>query len=155
MQSMGTKAFRAEVSLLCTQQKKKKSQKTLQPRLFLHMAGSHKGVFCFLFFLIASAIPVLGASKVALVIKNLPVNAGDARDMGWISGLGRPPGEGAGYPLQYSHLGNHMDRGAWHITVHGVSKSKTRLATDHTTPHSCISFIYTKQPKQSFISNHT
>ena len=87
------------------------------------MAGSHKGVF--FFFLIASAIPVLGASQVALVIKNLPANAGDTRDVGWVAGLGRSPGEGAGYPFQYSHLGNHMDRGAWHVTVHGVAKSRT------------------------------
>ena len=78
----------------------------------------------FFFFLIASAIPVLGASQVALVIKNLPANAGDTRDVGWVAGLGRSPGEGAGYPFQYSHLGNHMDRGAWHVTVHGVAKSQ-------------------------------
>ena len=39
-----------------------------------------------------------------LVVKNLPVNAGDIRDMGWIPGLGRSPGEGNGNPLQYSCL---------------------------------------------------
>ena len=44
------------------------------------------------------------------VVKNLPANAGDA---GSISGLGRSPGEGNGYPLQYSCLENSMDRGAW------------------------------------------
>ena len=51
------------------------------------MAGSHKGVF--FFFLIASAIPVLGASQVAPVIKNLPANAGDAKDGSLVPGLGR------------------------------------------------------------------
>ena len=48
-----------------------------------------------------------------LVVKNLPANAGDVRDMGLFSGLGRPPGGGHGNPLQYSCLENPMDRGAW------------------------------------------
>jgi len=52
------------------------------------------------------------------VVKNLPVNAGD-------SGLGRPPEEGNGNPLQYSCLDNPMDRGAWQVIVHGVAKSWT------------------------------
>ena len=46
-------------------------------------------------------------------------------DLGSIPGLGRSPGEGKGYPLQYSGLENSMDRGAWQATVHGVSKSQT------------------------------
>ena len=50
-----------------------------------------------------------------------------ARDPGWIPGLGRSPGEGNGNPLQYSCLGNPMDRGAWWATAHGDSKSQTRL----------------------------
>jgi len=41
------------------------------------------------------------------VVKNLPINAGDIRDMGLISGLGRSPGGGHGNPLQYSCLENH------------------------------------------------
>ena len=45
-----------------------------------------------------------------LVVKNLPANVGDA---GLILGLGKNPGEGNGHPLQYSCLGNPMDRGAW------------------------------------------
>ena len=53
------------------------------------------------------------------VVKNLPANAGDA---GLIPGLGRSPGGGNGNLLQYSCLGNLMDRGAWWATVHGVSK---------------------------------
>ena len=54
------------------------------------------------------------------VVKNPPANA---RDAGSIPGLGRSPGEGNGYPLQYSCLGNPMDGGAWPATVHGVTWS--------------------------------
>ena len=46
------------------------------------------------------------------VVKNLPTNVGDARDMGLIPGSERSPGEGNGSPLQYSYLENSMDRGA-------------------------------------------
>ena len=46
-------------------------------------------------------------------------------DLGSIPGLGRFPGEGKGYPLQYSGLENSMDRGAWQATVHGVPKNQT------------------------------
>ena len=53
------------------------------------------------------------------VVKNLIVNAGV---VGLIPGLGRSPGEGNGNPLQYSSLGNPMDRGAWQATAHGVTK---------------------------------
>ena len=60
-----------------------------------------------------------------LVIKNLPVNAEDIRNMGLILGLRRFPGGGHGIPLQYSYLGNSMDRAAWWATVHGVAKSWT------------------------------
>ena len=59
------------------------------------------------------------------MIKNLPAYAGDAREVGLIPGLGRFPGVGNGNPLQYSCLGNSMDRGAWQATVHGVTKSRT------------------------------
>ena len=52
------------------------------------------------------------ASQVELVVKNLPANAGDIRDLGSIPGLGRSPGRGHGNPLQFSCLGNPMDRGA-------------------------------------------
>ena len=66
-------------------------------------------------------------SLVALVVKNLPANAGAVRDTGSISGSGRPPGGGHGSPLQYSCLENPMDRGAWRATVHRVAKSQTWL----------------------------
>ena len=54
-------------------------------------------------------------------------NAGDVRDSGSIPGSGRSPGEGNGTPLQYSCLENPMDRGVRWATVHGVTKSQTRL----------------------------
>ena len=60
-------------------------------------------------------------------MKNLPASVGDVRDAGSIPGSGRSPGEGKGNPLQYSCLENLMDRGAWWATVHGVTKSQTRL----------------------------
>ena len=63
------------------------------------------------------------------VVKNSPANAGDARNVSLIPGLGRSTGGGNGNPLQYSCLGNPMDRGAWRATVHGVTKSWTRLST--------------------------
>ena len=72
--------------------------------------------------------------------KDSPCNVGD---LGLIPGLGRSPGEGKGYPLQYSDLENStvhgtplqysclenpMDGGAWEAAVHGVAKSRTRLS---------------------------
>ena len=66
------------------------------------------------------------------MVKNLPANAGDERDMGSIPGLGRCPLEGKGYPLQYSSIL------AWRIPwtvyiVHGVAKSQTWLTDFHFT----------------------
>ena len=55
----------------------------------------------------------------------------NASCIGSISELGRSPGEGNGYPLQYSGLENSMDRGAWQATAHGVAKSQTRLSDFH------------------------
>ena len=55
-------------------------------------------------------------------------SACNAGDPGLIPGLGRFPGEGNGYPRQYSCLENSMDRGAWQATVHGVAKTWTRLS---------------------------
>jgi len=57
------------------------------------------------------------------VVKNFPANAGDTEDMGSISGLGRSSRGGNDNPFQYSYLENAMDRGAWWVTVHGVTKS--------------------------------
>ena len=88
------------------------------------------------------------ASKVALVVKNLPVNAGDIRDVDLIPGLGKSPGGGHGNPLQYSCLKNPMDRGAWQTTVHGVTKSWTwlkRLSTQART-HRTVWWALCKVP---------
>jgi len=55
-------------------------------------------------------------------------SACNAGDPGSVSGLERSPGEGNGYPFQYSCLENPMDRGAWQAKVHGVTMSWTRLS---------------------------
>ena len=98
-----------------------------------------------------------GASKVALVVRNLPANAGDA---GSIPVLGRSPGVGNGNPLQYSCLQNSIlcteftvigagdgnplqcsclenptDRGAWWATFHGAAESDR---TEHTGQEACM-----------------
>ena len=59
-----------------------------------------------------------------IVVKNLPADAGDARDAGLIPGSGRSAGEGNSNPLQYSCLGNSMDRGAWRLSL-GSQESDT------------------------------
>ena len=64
------------------------------------------------------------ASLVTQMVKNLGSNVGD---LGSIPGLGRSPGEGNSHPLQYSCLGNPIDRGDWPATVLGVAKSWTQL----------------------------
>ena len=55
-------------------------------------------------------------------------SACNAGDLGLIHGWRRSPGEGNGNPLQYSCLGNPMDRGAWQATVPGVTKAQTWLS---------------------------
>ena len=56
------------------------------------------------------------------MVKSLPANAGDVRDVGSIPGSGRSPGEGNGNPFQYFCLENPMDRGAWQSALHGVTR---------------------------------
>ena len=65
------------------------------------------------------------AFQFGTLVKNLPASAGDIKDVGLISGLGRSPGVGNGYPPQYSCLENSTDRGAWPATVPGVIKNRT------------------------------
>ena len=67
------------------------------------------------------------ASHMAVVVKNLPANAGDVRYMSSIPGSGRSPREGHGNPLQCSCLENPMGIKTWWATVHGVTKSWIRL----------------------------
>ena len=77
--------------------------------------------------LLASVIPI-GVSQGMLVVKNPPASAGDIRDACLTPGLGRSPGGGHGNILQCSCLENPMDRGGWQATVHGVTKSWTKLS---------------------------
>ena len=82
---------------------------------------------------------LLWASQVALVVKNTLTNA---RDTGFIPGLGRYSGEGNGNSLQYSCLEKPVHRGAWRAIVHGVRKSRMRLSTRmHTHLYYCINFL--------------
>ena len=65
--------------------------------------------------------------------QSLPASA-EAGAAGPTPGSGRSPGAGNGSPFQYSCLGKPMDGGAWWATVHGVTKSQTRLSTEQNTP---------------------
>ena len=80
------------------------------------------------------------ASQVALVVKNTPDNAGSIRYTGSIPGSGSSSGGAHGNPLQYSCLENLSDRGAWQVTVHRVTKSRTRLRqlSMHGSKHACL-----------------
>ena len=81
--------------------------------MHLNICSLNKGMYCEPW----TNYGFLGGSAV----KNLPAT-------GSIPGSGRSLGEGNGNPLQYSRLGNPMDREAWWATVHGVTKSWTRLS---------------------------
>ena len=76
------------------------------------------------------------ASQVLLVVKNLPANAGDIRDIGLIPRWRRFSGGGHGNLLQYFCWENPVDKGAWWATVHRVAKSRTWLKwlSTHTHP---------------------
>ena len=69
------------------------------------------------------SVILYNTSQVVLVVKNLPVSAGDVRDTGWFPGLGKSPGGGHGNPLQFSCLENPMDRGTWRATVCRIANS--------------------------------
>ena len=76
-----------------------------------------------------------GASQVALVVKNPPANAGHIRDASSIPESGRSPEAGHGNPLQYSCMGNYLDRGAWRAIIHRVAKIWTHLKQLSTHTH--------------------
>ena len=87
------------------------------------------------------------ASQVALVVKNLPTNAGDIKDAGSIPGLGRSPGGVHGNPLQYSCLENPVDRGAF--SPKGHKESDRTEATWHThNTHKEYLYSYAGTPLQ-------
>ena len=74
------------------------------------------------------------------------VSAGDIRDVGLIPGLGRSPGGGHGYPLQYACQQNPTDRGAWRATGHSVVKSQTQVLHGRTQSiyfHASLSICHT------------
>ena len=73
----------------------------------------------------------------AVVVKNLPANAGDVRDAGSVPGLGRSHGRGHGNPFQYSSLENPTDGRACRATVHRVIKSQLEV-TAHSHTYTCI-----------------
>ena len=68
-------------------------------------------------------------SQVVLVVKNLPANAEDIKDVGSVPGWGRSPRGGHGKPLQCSCLENPMDRGAWQAIAHRDAKRDINEAT--------------------------
>ena len=79
-------------------------------------------VFCFCFLMLT------GASQVTLVVKNLPANVGDTRESGSKAGSERSPGKKKWQSIHFSCLENPMNRGAWWVTVHGVTESWTWLS---------------------------
>ena len=89
--------------------------------------------------------PATQASLVAQVVKNPPaVQETWVRSLGWEDS----PGGGHGNSLQYSCLQNPMDRGAWQATVHGVTKSQTRLSDYHFHFHAYSSVPFTEDIPQ-------
>ena len=86
----------------------------------------------------------------ALVVKNLPANEGDLRNLGLIPFLGRSPIGGHGNPLKYSCSENPMVRGAWWVTAHGVANSWTQLKRQSMHKHLlhilCLLCLMSKSP---------
>ena len=74
----------------------------------------------------------------------------NARDLGSVTGLGKSAGEGNGNPFQYSCLENPMDRETWQATVHGVTKSWTRVRHTHTHTHTRTGYLLKVPPGNSY-----
>ena len=78
----------------------------------------------------------------ALVVKNLPANAGDLRDANLIPRLGRFPGRGHGNPFQYSCLEIPMGREDWQAIVHSIEQCQTRLKQLSTHAYINVTILY-------------
>ena len=88
------------------------------------------------------------------MVKNLPANAGDTREVDSLPGSGRSPGGGNVNPPKYSCLENSMDRGAWWVTVPGVTESDMiECAHTHTHQISNLTFHPKTQKRESKL-NH-
>ena len=86
-------------------------------------------LFCFLSFGLSAGMTCgLVDFPRGSVVKNPPVDARNAENTVSVPESERCPGEGNGNPLQYSYLGNAMDREAWQATAHGIVKSWTQLS---------------------------
>ena len=72
------------------------------------------------------------------MVKNLPARAGDAGDMGSIPGSERSSGGGNDNLLQYSCLGNSMERGAWWAIAHGIGELNVTERVAHTSLHAFL-----------------
>ena len=96
---------------------------------YLWVPGEAQHLRCIIILKISLYLPYSSfeASQVALVVKNLPANAGDVRNVGSLPGLGRSSGGRHDSPLQYFCLENPMNRGAWWTILHGVAMSQIQL----------------------------
>ena len=95
------------------------------------------------------------ASQVAQVVKNLPANAGDIRDMGSFLGSGRSPTGGKGYSLQYSCLEIPMDREAQWAIVHGVTESDTTEVTEQACIQTAVCIFSLVCPLSVLLFSHS
>ena len=84
------------------------------------------------------------------MVKNSSANAGDAGDAGLIPGLGKYLRGRNGNPLQYSYLGNPMDRGAWQFTVQGAAESDT---TEHALTAMVLKVYELRRPRSVHTSS--
>ena len=118
-----TQVLRHPMPIFLKQEKKK----SVTARKHLHV---DPWLCCMKLWFFGQATSTSWASLVAQLVKNPPASAGDT---GSIPGSERSPGEGNGNPLQYSCLGNLMNRRAWWATVQGSQKSQTQLSDQTTT----------------------
>ena len=90
-----------------------------------------------------------------LVVKNLPVNAGDETDTGSIPGSGRSPGVGNGNLLQYSCLGNFKERGAWHKYKNWASLVAQLVKNPPVVHETPVRFLCWEDPLEKGLATHS